>query len=287
MFELLQNCDDNHYHKARAKGDEPYVSFNIYPDRIIVECNEDGFLPENLTAICDVGKSSKSSGAQGYIGEKGIGFKSVFMAAHEVHIQSGDFSFFFRHREGDSGMGMITPFWEDRGDEVANQLTRITLLLRHDGDPDVLETRRQTIRQQFRDIQGSILLFMKNMKKIDIAFYGNDKEKELTIALSINRQTDTRVVVHKSTVENGEEQLYVRHYHMTRHVATNLAENDNREYSGPEKQDKIYSKSEVVLAFPLEDNSPLLENQWVFAFLPVRQMGFKVCSRADVMVAQY
>jgi HSP90 family molecular chaperone len=50
-----------------------------------MECNEDGFTAKNLTVICDVGKSSKL-GAQGYIGEKGIGFKSVFMAAYKVHI---------------------------------------------------------------------------------------------------------------------------------------------------------------------------------------------------------
>jgi HSP90 family molecular chaperone len=111
VFELLQNADDNQY----TRGQDPYVIFRVYPDRIVIECNEDGFTRQNLTAICDIGKSSKT-GSQGYIGEKGIGFKSVFMAAWRVHIQSRDFSFDFIHRKGDSGMGMITPIWQERRD---------------------------------------------------------------------------------------------------------------------------------------------------------------------------
>ena len=103
VFELLQNADDNQY----TMGQDPYVVFRVYPDRIVIDCNEDGFTRQNLTAICDIGKSSKT-GSQGYIGEKGIGFKSVFMAAWRVHIQSRSFSFDFVHRKGDSGMGMIT-----------------------------------------------------------------------------------------------------------------------------------------------------------------------------------
>ena len=115
VFELLQNADDNHYTKARANADVPFVSFQVYPRRIVLECNEDGFIKENLEAICNIGKSSKT-GAQGYIGEKGIGFKSVFMVAWKAHIQSGDFSFSFQHKKGGSGMGMISPIWEDTGE---------------------------------------------------------------------------------------------------------------------------------------------------------------------------
>lgn len=51
----------------------------------------------NVRAICSTGESTKTN-TSGYIGEKGIGFKSVFKAASKVHIQSGPFSFFFEHR---------------------------------------------------------------------------------------------------------------------------------------------------------------------------------------------
>ncbi|KIW90952.1 uncharacterized protein Z519_08735 [Cladophialophora bantiana CBS 173.52] len=56
VFELLQNADDNKYTKTH---DMPFISFHIYPWKIVVECNEDGFTPENLKAICSVGRALK------------------------------------------------------------------------------------------------------------------------------------------------------------------------------------------------------------------------------------
>jgi hypothetical protein len=80
IFELLQNADDNSFVRTNTNGQEPYLVFRVYDDRIVVDCNEDGFDESNLRAICNVGQSSKI-GRQGYIGEKGIGFKSVFKVA--------------------------------------------------------------------------------------------------------------------------------------------------------------------------------------------------------------
>ena len=96
VFELLQNADDNRFDLARASGAVPTVSFHIRPNKIIVECNEDGFTLEDLSTICSVGRSTKST-SYGYIGAKGIGLKSVFIAASRVYIQSGEFSFSFKH----------------------------------------------------------------------------------------------------------------------------------------------------------------------------------------------
>src|SRR4051794_21861578 len=118
IFELLQNADDNLFEQAKSDGKDPRVVFHVYRDKIVIECNEDGFTEANLRAICNVGKSSKL-GAQGYIGEKGIGFKSVFKVAWKVWIQSGSFSFCFKHRRGDSGMGMISPEWQDSTEVLA------------------------------------------------------------------------------------------------------------------------------------------------------------------------
>ncbi|KAK3370805.1 hypothetical protein B0T24DRAFT_554720 [Lasiosphaeria ovina] len=282
VFELLQNAEDNHYAQALGCGEVPEVSFSLYPDRVVVECNEDGFTAENLSAICNVGKSSKT-GAQGYIGEKGIGFKSVFMAAYRAHIQSGHFSFFFQHRTRDSGMGMVTPVWDDGGKSLGACRTRITLLLHDDGTDAERAKARREIRQHFLEIHDTILLFMKKLQRIKIALYGDDEdEPETEITYSIDRQADTRVAVTKSTREHGESRERVKYYHTTRHVATNLAKNDNRTYSAAEEASGAYKRGEVVLAFPLTVASvPVLENQWTFAFLPVQQMGFKFLIQAD------
>ncbi|KAH7132687.1 hypothetical protein EDB81DRAFT_887771 [Dactylonectria macrodidyma] len=97
VFELPQNADDSAYMEAQKGGQDPFLSFRVSPTQIVLECNEDGFTNEKLMAICDIGRSSKK-GAQGFIAEKGIGFKSVFMAAWKVEIRSGHLSFCFQHR---------------------------------------------------------------------------------------------------------------------------------------------------------------------------------------------
>ena len=278
VFELLQNCDDNHYRFAKERGEVPRVSFDIHHDRVVMECNEDGFNSKNLTAICSVGKSSKTGG-HGYVGEKGIGFKSVFMAAYEVQIQSGAFSFRFIHRHGDAGMGMITPIWQDHEEDLDKGTTRITLLLHNDGDAEVLAKQRERIRQQFRDIHDTILLFMRNLEEIEVTFYDDDNKMECTALYSIDRPTVGKLVTltKSTTAEDGEERKEETYFHCTKHIATGLVRSENRTYSEDELRSGAYTNSEVVLAFPLDQGSePILENQWLFAFLPVRQMGFKV-----------
>lgn len=249
----------------------------MYSQRVVVECNEDGFTKENLVAICNVGKSSKT-GAQGYIGEKGIGFKSVFMAAHTAYIQSGDFSFSFRHRNGDSGMGMISPIWQDPQDEVGDRLTRITLSLHQGVDDEVRVRQWMSIRKQFEELHDTILLFMKNLEKIDITLYDDDDiTVESSFTYTIERMADGQVVVRNTSSQDGESYTEEQYYLTVKHTATGLAKHDNRTYSEYEEASRAYSRSEVVLAFPVTAESvPDIADQWIFAFLPVRQMGFKV-----------
>ena len=82
ILELVQNADDNKY----VKGVEPSLSFIAERQRLVVVNNEAGFLPEHVAALCSAGESSKKN-KTGYIGEKAIGFKSVFKVtdAPEVH----------------------------------------------------------------------------------------------------------------------------------------------------------------------------------------------------------
>ncbi|KAK7921595.1 hypothetical protein PG985_009617 [Apiospora marii] len=282
VFELLQNADDNSYRNANSRGAEPFVSFQVHPRRIVVECNEDGFTHENLSAICSVGQSSKK-GAQGYIGEKGIGFKSVFMAAWKVHIQSGAFSFSFTHKPGGSGMGMISPIWEDGGEELpSSALTRITLYLHETGDEAMMAKTRQTIEEQFEELQETFLLFMKNLRRIKVAFHNDMGEQTSSAEYSVEKPKPDRAVLRRSKSRGGTVNTKAKHFHVTTHEATNLARNDNRCYSASEEASHAYSKSQIVLAFPLSKRSePIIKPQDVFVFLPVRPAGFHFLIQAD------
>ncbi len=72
VLELVQNADDNQYASDRL----PTLRFVVSPDRILVCNNEKGFQPNNIEAICNVGKSTKGKHKQGYAGHKGNGTKS-------------------------------------------------------------------------------------------------------------------------------------------------------------------------------------------------------------------
>lgn len=70
----LQNADDNSY----PAGSVPALEFLLLPDAVAALNNEAGFSAADIAALCDVGASTKVAKAGGYIGYKGIGFKSVF-----------------------------------------------------------------------------------------------------------------------------------------------------------------------------------------------------------------
>lgn len=277
VFELLQNAEDNHYTRAREQGQRPYISFDVFHDRLVIDCNEDGFTQSNLRAICDVGKSSKT-GAQGYVGEKGIGFKSVFMAAWKVHIQSGDYSFYFKHHNGDSGLGMISPAWQDvTMDLPQRNLTRMTLLLHDTGDAATLLTQRQSIRQQFNDLKDSILLFMTKLEEIRITLHDESGAIQTRTVFSSYRVQVNRMTVSKSVSSGDEPSQSSRDYHITKASVGGLSKNENRTYSELEEKNKSYSNADIVLGFPLsQEGTPVIEPQDVFAFLPMRHVGFSV-----------
>ncbi|GLA20578.1 hypothetical protein AnigIFM62618_009153 [Aspergillus niger] len=271
VFELVQNADDNHYTTARRRATVPSLAFHVYPRRIVVDCNEDGFTHENLVAICNVGKSSKT-GAQGYIGEKGIGFKSVFMVAWKVHIQSGDFSFSFRHKPGGSGMGMISPIWEDVEEQLQRPLTRMTLYLHEDTAP------RETAMQQFRELQDTLLLFTKNLQRLEVSMY-DDEEKQLSSTVfAISSQNENVKVLTKTLLaRDGTSEELTRNYHLTKYIAHDLPGSENRTYTDKEQKTRAYSRADIILAFPVtKDSVPVIEPQDVFAFLPIRSMGYTV-----------
>lgn len=280
VFELLQNADDNKFDTALARNEEPYLSFRMYHDRLIIDCNEDGFTETNLKAICSVGQSSKTGEQgrrQGYVGEKGIGFKSVFKVAREVHINSGPFSFYFDNDPNESGLQMVCPIWEDHQEHLPHPLTRMTLRLHHVDNPESLVSLRNSIRQQFHCLQDSLLLFLKKLRRVDIILYDENDKIEESIRLSKETSNSNRVTLSRSTTQGGDEIHASKIYYVVTHTTGNLARNENRNYSEFEEQAKTYSQADVVLAFPLTAESiPIIEQQDVFAFLPMRSEGFSV-----------
>ena len=108
VLELIQNADDNHYPPhlsvgTSSAGAVPTLKFILSPDCVVVLNNEAGFTEQNIRAICDIGKSTKDPHRSGYIGQKGIGFKSVFRVTDAPEIHSNNFHVKFDTKSGPVG----------------------------------------------------------------------------------------------------------------------------------------------------------------------------------------
>lgn len=94
LLELIQNADD-----AQFIDGEAQLVFIIGEDSLELSYNEKGFTVEDVIAITGAGVSTKTAKkrlAHSFIGEKGIGFKSVFALASHVEIESPPWHFILK-----------------------------------------------------------------------------------------------------------------------------------------------------------------------------------------------
>ena len=259
VYELIQNADDNTYNISKAKGVDPLLKFTITPDRITIDSNEDGFTEENVRAICDLGASTKTS-SRGFIGEKGIGFKSVFKVASRVRIQSGPFCFAFEHGEDDHGLGMVTPI-NDEHEELPNEIrTRFTLTLNE-------HTSFEGLEHELNDLPDTLLLFLNKLKRMTIQIHTEAGRLEKIFRYTYDEALQIGTL-YKSESKSNFSNETSRQYFMERRVEENLP---------PDKARSQISEATVVLAFPVnEKKCPIIEQQHVFAYLPMRRVGFSV-----------
>ncbi|EPP2136592.1 sacsin N-terminal ATP-binding-like domain-containing protein, partial [Vibrio alginolyticus] len=183
VFELIQNAEDNHY----AVGVEPKLHFELLDidptgtagtkGCLAIYNNELGFELKNVKAVSSVGGSTKkNSKDSGYIGEKGIGFKSVFSVTPSPHIYSNGFQFSFRDSDEKTGLGYIIPYWEERVPEVVQKNlgtynTCILLPLRDDPELDCL----LKIRQELDNLDASLLLFLNKISDLTVHLDGSTR----------------------------------------------------------------------------------------------------------------
>ncbi|KAF2667223.1 hypothetical protein BT63DRAFT_481662 [Microthyrium microscopicum] len=265
IYELIQNAEDNNYTKS---PNPPHVSPTLRQDRIIIDSNEDGFSRGNIEAICAVGKSTKQF-SEGYIGEKGIGFKSVFTVANRVHIQSGPHSFAFNYDpqdKNDGGLGMVTPLNQEHDKSIPNDVgTRLILYLKEECD-------REALYKEFTDLPETLLLFLKKLKRlsIDISIPSLESRKlEFSLQQTLSSTPHNFVTIQKRDGASVSDQKYF----IKKRNVTNMP-------AVPARQN--IESAEVVLAFPVEKfHTPIIEDQNTFAFLPLRKFGFKFMIQSD------
>ena len=258
LLELIQNADDNTYNHE----DIPRLHLSLYKKKGKIffrsDCNEIGFTFQQLDALARIGKSTKKTitgGRKGYIGEKGIGFKSVFKVADKVRIASGYYEFKLDRRQT-IGMMLPIPACFPSDDRVEGH-TQVLLKIKS-------EDSHGQIKRELDGIEPQILLFIRKLQQLDVSVDGRDREYRLQKQGSdddFGGETNTIVSTRGGITR---ETKYVIH----RHTVKDLA---------PDSRRSGVDASEIVLAFAVNDNAtPITKPQHVFAFLPVHCYGFSV-----------
>lgn len=254
LLELIQNADDNSYENGVIAG----LTISWEKDSLRIDCNETGFSPKNVDAICRIGQSTKAgpSHSAGYVGEKGIGFKSVFKVADVVWVASRHYSFKF---DKNQQLGMIAPIWvspEAFPGGIRYGYTSFHMQLS-------ASANKQNLMEEIHSLQPTLLIFLRRLRRVDIKITGLPGwNLETTLSRKDESGVDTKI----STLSQGNKSL---RYLIIKKIVPDLP---------PEPSRPGISKTEVVLAFPFDRGEPYLTPQHVYAFLPIRHYGFEVSS---------
>ena len=158
VLELLQNADDAQFsHKKLAE-----LRFIINQDNVELLYNEKGFDVEDVIAITDTGVSTKigrKHSSRSFIGEKGIGFKSVFAIASDVEIESPPWHFTLESRQE----RFIIPIPQDKGKLKEGDGTR--LRIRFDDQSDIDEIA-STVKNLVDPNGVETILFLQRISKL-------------------------------------------------------------------------------------------------------------------------
>ncbi|KAK9270006.1 hypothetical protein L1049_025579 [Liquidambar formosana] len=300
LMELIQNAEDNEY----EEGVEPTLEFVLTrkditgsgaPATLLVFNNEVGFARKNMDSVCSVGRSTKKGKRQlGFIGEKGIGFKSVFLVSMEPHIFSNGYQVRFSeepHR--DCGIGYIVPEWVGDKSYLSNihdvygsnkvlPTTTIVLPLRHE--------KVEAVKVQLSELHPELLLFLSKIKRLSVRGYNSDLEEVDNVStislisetkhLAVKAKRAESRVVHLSVKEKVDVTEDMSQYYMWRQAFPVKPEN------------KVSARKDVEewvisLAFPLGQRLKRgTSSIGIFAFLPTAMVtNFPFVINADFILA--
>ncbi|KAL1527865.1 hypothetical protein AB1Y20_009241 [Prymnesium parvum] len=266
VLELIQNADDNKY----MEGVVPSLRIIAAKDHLRFDNNELGFTETNVLALCSMGQSTKDVSDPRYIGNKGVGWKSVFKVSPHPEVHSRQYHLRFDSTDA-SGLGYICPTpasppagWDATG-----------------GTSIVLRIPADRAEADVRDFEVA----MMKMKPLILLFLHQLEHIELTLTTGATRSLrrclsaeDPRVVWLEEHREEGEP---------TRQQFLVV----KRQLSPPVRRvAEAIATTELIVALPLPEPGsagrtklPMLD---VFAFLPLRSYGLKFVLQADWVAAK-
>ena len=253
VLELVQNAEDNEY-----AGVTPELRFVISQTHLLVLNNETGFGEASVRAICDVSRSTKMK-ARGHIGEKGIGFKSVFRVTNEPHIFSNGYQFRLPKHDPNTGLGYVIPFWvEDVPPQIVPGVTNILLPLTPEAQGELVKVA---------DLNPSMLLFLKQLRRVEVV-------------------DEVRGHMTQISRDGSDDQVQLRSAHGVK--SWKLVRRTVLLRPGlREQKRKGIIETELAIALPLSEGRYADGSHFhpVHAYLPIRDYGLRFAFHADFVLA--
>ncbi|CAL4906784.1 unnamed protein product [Urochloa decumbens] len=285
LMELIQNAEDNEY----PLDVSPELEFVITKEDItatgaestlLLFNNEKGFSAANIESICRIGRSTKKGNRHlGYIGEKGIGFKSVFLVSSQPHIFSNGYQIKFNEKpSADCDIGYIVPEWVD-GKPSIDDITTVyghsrtlptTIIILPLKTDKIL-----AVKKELSSTHPEILLFLSKIRQLSVREINDDPKASKISQISISSEVDYRMrkdidaesyTLHLAMQENSKGQNEECTYYMW------------KQKFAVKPECKIQKRVEVdewvvTLAFPQGQRlSKGARSPGVYAFLPTEMV---------------
>ncbi|XP_057425381.1 uncharacterized protein LOC130718771 [Lotus japonicus] len=297
LMELIQNAEDNQY----PEGVSPALEFIITseditdsgaPATLLIFNNEKGFSPRNIESVCSVGRSTKKdSRSSGYIGEKGIGFKSVFLVTAQPYIFSNGYQIRFNEKPcPHCCLGYVVPEWVEEKPTLQDirqiygkdslPTTTIVLPLKSD--------KVNAVKQQLSSIHPEVLLFLSKIRQLSVREHNKNPKLNTVAAVSISSE------INFMTRKNMNAESY------TLHLSAEESSNSGKECSYymwkqkfPVRVENVVERRTgveewvITLAFPNQERLHRgLSSPGVYAFLPTEMAtNFPFIIQADFVLA--
>lgn len=197
-----------------------------------------------------------------------LGFKSVFSIADEVSVYSNDFKFTLNVNRN---LGMLCPTVAEE-DYSEEGWTVIVLRL------NVTEDDYFLVKESLEQLDPQMLLFTRRLRELEVSTLSKGEKSEddnccqvvdysntYKLQLSISHEVKIAMILGAGSTK----------YFVCRHEVNDMPPHSSR----PD-----VSTAEIVVAFPFDETKgPIVNQQHVFAYLPLRISPFPVLSFGNVV----
>lgn len=268
VYELIQNAQDNSYHD----GVFPNLKFVLLQNDptksddsegcLCVLNNEVGFSEADIKSICSAGESTKKlKKVEGFIGEKGIGFKSVFKVSKYPHIFSNGFHFKLLGEDKTTKLSYIIPYWVEELPDIVEENCDSTCILL-----PLQKGKYHDIHKSLKQHKPEVTLFLDKLKRVEIRILSDNYKAIFEEQLDGNTLTLTSAF-------GDEERQHQKFLLSSKQVTVPY-------YLAEEKREGV-KKRTISIAFPLQKYNSLN----VYGYLPTEmRSGLPFIINADFLL---